>query len=586
MSKNVDRVKSQRWTKAPQYNYDGSDWDEDESDIAGNSPSHPPDVPEISSSTAYTVSVTHARETQDVKQVPTSEEAKTGVNEINNAKFSMPLQIEEAVLSKVVDDLPTAMRTMTVADEESSTSFSPSHNRNKLSITVPDSEVSNDDAKNESPKAEDATNDADASPLSSIPSSIPSSVAGHDYAGLNRLSMFLGPGASTIDGATAPVNPYLVTSAFHAPRPDSPSKLRIANTADDSDSEKEDDPQIHLPEEIQELSMDTSDDANKSRRSSYGSIVTSGEPSATDTSASVLDNNKSHERNFSTATGKSESEKLTESLLETLQADAVLDSRRVSMISANNRSTPAYEHPTVDGSSPNPYTISLSDRSFSFDNERGGGGSAYAEGPVPVHDEEDAAFKASPYGEDIMDSGVHTRQSYTSSNEVVYASPSDNREPSIEEDDKVRDKELPNVPDLTYMFITVPNPLPKWNFVPITREKGVVKQRMYFDNARKVEQLHDTGAQSWLKYMRDYRPDVQPFPTTIPLNSSSSRVPPSTLHRTTSAIGHQVSHINRQVLNSRAGEKSVEMMERVGEKSKGLFKLSKRFGKQIVGSER
>lgn len=52
------------------------------------------------------------------------------------------------------------------------------------------------------------------------------------------------------------------------------------------------------------------------------------------------------------------------------------------------------------------------------------------------------------------------------------------------------------------------------------------------------------------------------------------------IQRKTSAFHHSVSSFtNRHVLNSKAGEKSVVMMEKIGEKSRGVLFKKRLFGK-------
>ncbi|KAK7202967.1 hypothetical protein BZA70DRAFT_297494 [Myxozyma melibiosi] len=129
-----------------------------------------------------------------------------------------------------------------------------------------------------------------------------------------------------------------------------------------------------------------------------------------------------------------------------------------------------------------------------------------------------------------------------------------------------------------YEIISAAATMPLYNFKECMKEKNISKRRDMFEAARTREREFDSGIQQWLMYMKEQRQDVEPFAGLKVLGDNRTS---SGLHRKTSAFQHSVSTFtNRHVLNSKAGEKSVEMMEKIGEKSKGMLFKKRLFGKK------
>ncbi|KAK9473968.1 uncharacterized protein V1510DRAFT_312388 [Dipodascopsis tothii] len=124
-------------------------------------------------------------------------------------------------------------------------------------------------------------------------------------------------------------------------------------------------------------------------------------------------------------------------------------------------------------------------------------------------------------------------------------------------------------------MLGAPLPGPPWLFSEIIKEKSIVRRRQLFDDAREREADHDCGLEEWLEYMLQYREDVAPFKESIVLGDSKQS---TALQRTTSAIGHSVSAFKPRNMLVATGGRSVEMIEKMGEKGRGLFTRRKIFG--------
>ncbi|KAK9368916.1 hypothetical protein V1509DRAFT_621879 [Lipomyces kononenkoae] len=472
-----------------------------------------------------------------------------------------------------------------------------------------------------------------AAPISSntsLDSSIPSSIADHEYSGLNRFGGLLASenrDATQLDEVIESVDERDDESDKQPEdEQQTSSGLRIASLADENphDSpagesadidaqstsldheaaqqqpqypvpavadEHEDNADESIRRSIQNLSLNRPVDSSVSssetgsidridsgsvrvsyagysdRRSSYASTSDSARLRLEDTTYNTTtesdDYFKIHDRSISTGTNRSESEIMTDKLLEQLAAEQAIDSRRKSMPREDTTSS-MDQKLRVDGASPRSPQTAHSN--------------VFLERPpspltLPSITTEEDSVKERAFGseeERVDDASQQSPVSTAETNaeaddsEMYYETSGDPASESAR-----GDLPEPNVPTI---YLSAPYPGPRWNFKEILKEPNPVKRKILFDAARKMEQRYESGLDQWLLYMVHQRNDVDPYEMSA-VGNDVGKVGHHTIHHTTSMIGHSV---------SRYSGKSVEMMERVGEKSKGIFHRSKLFGNKMT----
>ncbi|KAJ8098700.1 hypothetical protein POJ06DRAFT_212863 [Lipomyces tetrasporus] len=466
-----------------------------------------------------------------------------------------------------------------------------------------------------------------ASTSTSLDSSIPSSVAGHEYSGLNRFSgLLLHENSDEHQLDEVAVSKDESKDVENSDEPvDVPSGLRIANLTEhdyvDSPAAESDDVydeqsarldrdevqrQSHnLPTVAVTADYDTTDEsiqrnigklslsgpvdssastseassiadrtdkgaqpsyvAYSDRKSSYASTRDSAylpqEETAYNTTTDSDDYIKLHDRSTSVGTTRSESEIMTDSLLEQLEAQQALEARRQSAIH-NSSPSPAFQKQQIEESGPG------------LPSEYGLTSTVPDRPPIPVTVPtvipEPEQMQTPTYEEPARDERQLSLTSTIESDGTAAEETEEYFEPSVEAEEIVTEKlPEPYVPAISYL--SAPYPGPRWNFSEILKEPNPIKRKILFEAARKMEQRYDSGLDQWLLYMTHQRDDVQPFATgAVAADSLRGH---HTIQRTTSMIGHSV---------TRYSERSVEMMERVGEKSKGIFHKSKLFGSKMT----
>ncbi|KAK9356782.1 hypothetical protein V1523DRAFT_401351 [Lipomyces doorenjongii] len=460
----------------------------------------------------------------------------------------------------------------------------------------------------------------------SLDSSIPSSVAGHEYSGLNRFGGLLAPEDSTLnqlDEVTESKDEIDDDENGEQQSDDrrQSSALRIVNLTEDDYVEYPaaesdnvngqstflDDEAIrpqsqYLPPDtvtgdydntdeslqrnIQNLSLNRPVDSSASssetgsvdrtdngsarasyvgyndRRSSYASTGDSAylrlEDTAYNTTADSDDYFKVHDRSTSVGTSRSESEIMTDNLLEQLEAQQALESRRQSALQGDP-SSPLSQKRQIEAAvpgSPGVARTSLDRPPIPVTVP------AIIPGPGPEQKHDDVriseANELSPASTVESDPEADDSEQYYDPSGIPPVESVTEKTPE------------PYVPAISYL--SAPYPGPRWNFSEIVKEPNPIKRKILFEAARKMEQRYDSGLGQWLLYMTHQRDDVQPFSMST-VGADGGKGGHHTIQRTTSMIGHSV---------SRYGEKSVEMMERVGERSKGIFHRSKLFGNKMT----
>ncbi|KAK9373992.1 uncharacterized protein V1513DRAFT_426106 [Lipomyces chichibuensis] len=456
----------------------------------------------------------------------------------------------------------------------------------------------------------------------SLDSSIPSSVAGHEYSGLNRFGGLLAPDVSTqnqLDEVAESKDEIDDDETGEQQADHRRQALRIVNMTEDDyfdspaaksdkvdgQSTSLDDDAIrrqsqYLPPDIvtgdydntdeslqrnlQNLNRPVDSSASSSetgsvdrtdngsarasyvgysdRRSSYASTGDSAylrlEDTAYNTTADSDDYFKVHDRSTSVGTSRSESEIMTANLLEQLEAQQALDSRRQSALQ-EGPSSPLSQKRQFETAVPGSPEVARS---------------SLERPPIPVtipaiipeldpeqkHDEVlmSEANELSPASTVESDPEADDSEHYYDPSGI----------PAVESvAEKTPERYVPGI-----SYLSAPYPGPRWNFSEIVKEPDPIKRKILFEAARTMEQRYDAGLGQWLLYMTHQRDDVQPF-TMSALGTDSGKAGHHTIQRTTSMIGHSV---------SRYGEKSVEIMERVGERSKGIFHRSKLFGNKMT----
>ncbi|KAK9459630.1 uncharacterized protein V1516DRAFT_680411 [Lipomyces oligophaga] len=110
-----------------------------------------------------------------------------------------------------------------------------------------------------------------------------------------------------------------------------------------------------------------------------------------------------------------------------------------------------------------------------------------------------------------------------------------------------------SAPKYTIIYASAGLPkLPGWTFPSnLAKEKDPVKLTALFNAARQQEIDFDVGIQSWLAYMQDNRPDVQPFATNavIDLKTDLKSMTSMKLANTTSLLGQTVSSTRSELKN-------------------------------------
>ncbi|KAK9348981.1 hypothetical protein V1522DRAFT_426254 [Lipomyces starkeyi] len=446
----------------------------------------------------------------------------------------------------------------------------------------------------------------------SLDSSIPSSVAGHEYSGLNRFGGLLAPEDSTqnqLDEVTESKDEVDddESGKQQADGWRQSSALRIVNMTEDNfldspaaepdnvdgQSTSLDDEAIRrqsgyfppgsvtgsdntdeaLQRNIQNLSLKRPVDSSASssetgsldrtnngsarasyvgysdRRSSYASTGDSAylrlEDTAYNTTADSDDYFKVHDRSTSVGTSRSESEIMTANLLEQLEAQQALESRRQCALQEDPLS-PLSQKRQIEAAVPRSPEVART---------------SLERPPIPITVPEvrmSEANELSPASTVESDPVADDSEQYYDPSGIPPVESVTEKTPE------------PYVPAISYL--SAPYPGPRWNFSEIVKEPNPVKRKILFEAARKMEQRYDSGLGQWLLYMTHQRDDVEPFSMST-VGTDSGKAGHHTIQRTTSMIGHSV---------SRYSEKSVEMMERVGERSKGIFHRSKLFGNKMT----
>ncbi|KAK9387809.1 hypothetical protein V1515DRAFT_480808 [Lipomyces mesembrius] len=443
----------------------------------------------------------------------------------------------------------------------------------------------------------------------SLDSSIPSSVAGHEYSGLNRFGGLLAPEDSTQNqldkvAESKDENDGDENGEQQADDRRQSSALRIANLTEDDyldspaavsdkvsgQSTSLDGQAIrrqsqYLPPDtvtgdydntdellqrnIQNLSLNRPVDSSASssetgsvdrtdnfsarasyvgyndRRSSYASTSDSAylrlEDTAYNTTADSDDYFKVHDRSTSVGTSRSESEIMTDNLLEQLEAQQALESRRQSALQ-EDPSSPLSQKRQIEAAVPGSPEVART---------------SLERPPIPVT--VPAIIPGSDPEQKHDDVRISAANELSPASTVESDPEADDSEqyydPSGPVEGVTEQTQEPYVPAISYL--SAPYPGPRWNFSEIVKEPNPIKRKILFEAARKMEQRYDSGLGQWLLYMTHQRDDGGHH----------------TIQRTTSIIGHSV---------SRYSEKSVEMMERVGERSKGIFHRSKLFGNKMT----
>ncbi|KAK9237322.1 hypothetical protein V1525DRAFT_404442 [Lipomyces kononenkoae] len=633
----IDRVMSQRWVdfKRTALRYDdgdeiyeelgdddGGDYDDYYNDYPQNAPLSVPDSE--SSQIAGTLDATRTHDAQEETRVSTDGDNASSANE--------PAQKDSYDAS--AQEGPS--RTMAESDAQRTIATSMPYTavQNPLGPTVKAREPPKPLNINVAMAQQAATTK---SSNTSLDSSIPSSIADHEYSGLNRFGGLLlseNRDPTQLDEVIESIDERDDESGKQQEdeRPQS-NGLRNESPTDDNSlgspaaasididarstslneepiqqqrqypgpaDEYDDNADESIQRSIQNLSLNRPIDSsvsssetgsvdrtdngsvrisyagNSDRRSSYASTSDSAHFRLEDTAyTATTDSNdyfKLHDRSISVGTNRSQSEIMTDTLLEQLAAEQ-LESRR--------KSTPREDFPSpssqklridssAPGSPPNARSSVFQDRP-----------------PIPIilpsiTTELDSVKESSFGSEERADdasqqSPVSTVETNLEADDVETNPEADDAEMYYDTsgdpaDENGREKE--DVPDsyAPTIYLSAPYPGPRWNFKEILKEPNPVKRQILFDAARKMEQRYDSGLDQWLLYMVHQRNDVDPFEMSA-VGNDNGKGSHLTIHRTTSMIGHSV---------SRYSGKSVEMMERVGEKSKGIFHRSKLFGNKMT----